>query len=106
MSTPISDIPTDVEGIDEGASYYPDPYVAPPQRVDNPRALGRRDGLWSRYKQQVILFVAILLAIRIPLDALHRAAPHQIFILGEAPLRASIAIGAAFAIQQLVGSLI
>lgn len=76
MSTPISDLPPVV---DDDSSY-----VSAVQKPDK--------GMFSKYKDYLVLFIVVIVALKIPLDTFRYRVPQQVFALGDAPIQALLVV--------------
>jgi hypothetical protein len=80
MSTPIDDIPDDVNDVQE------DPYDKP-LMTWNSGSVSKRRGYFSKYKEYVLVCIAVLLALSIPISYVRNQLPYQVFRFGDSPVR-------------------
>jgi hypothetical protein len=90
MSTPISDLPNDVDDMDE---------------MDDLPFVSRRKskmGFIKKYKDLFYVFVAVILASYISLETFRYSVPQQVFTFGDAPIYAAITV-AILVVIRLIG---
>jgi len=83
MSTPISDLPDE-----------PDDYASSMTEIPSaPIRRGKKGKLSyiKRHKDALYVFVAVVIAMFIPIDSFRYRVPEQVFALGDAPIRALLA---------------
>ena len=111
MSTPISAIPDDVDmpQIDDEDFFdaEPEPRYTPPTRH---RSAGKSlasggSSYLVKYKSYGAIFVAAVVALKIPMDAIRQQAPAQLFSFGDAPVRALLVVAVYVIMLQLVKTL-
>lgn len=81
MSTPISDIPDDVE-VGELFSHS--------QNTNQTKGL--KTGKLDNCKQYVFMYFAILIGLHIPIDQLRVNIPHKLFAFGDTPIQAFLIV--------------
>jgi hypothetical protein len=83
MATSISDLPDDID------EFEVDPGPAPV--ISNRRSKKGKYTFVTRYKDSLYVFIAVLAASYIPLENFQYRLPEQVFVLGDAPIRALLA---------------
>lgn len=88
MSTPISDLPDDIEDFDEH-DYAPIPR----------RSKGKKWCDWRKHKDLLTVFIAVVVASYISIDSFRYSLPPQVFTFGDTPLNALI-VTLVYAVMQ------
>ncbi len=89
MSTPISDLPPDVDE-DSGNTLV---------------VSKSKSGFLSKWKDYLVLFLVIVATLRVPLDFLRYRVPQQVFMLGDGPIQALLIVLAYLIVNMLTKNL-
>lgn len=81
MSTPISDLPDEIDDFEEDEYKY-----APKRRR------GGKLGMLSKHKDLAYVFLAVIAASYISIESFRYSVPPQVFSLGDAPVQAVITV--------------
>ena len=92
MSTPISELPSDIEEIEEDEPNFA--YV--------PKKKKGKLGFIKKHKDLLYVFIAVLLASYVSIDSFRFSVPRQVFYFGDIPIHASIAV-VIFVLIRLIG---
>lgn len=96
-STPICDIPDDIDLDDEEIEEEP---VARAPKL--PSKGGKNSNKYfMQYKEYIFLFIAALLALRIPFASFAYNLPQQVFMFGDGPIRAILIVLVYIILKQL-----
>jgi len=81
MSTPISDLPDDVDELDDGRDF-------------SPVKRGKRGkiGFFRKNQDLLFIFIAVIVASFVNLDAFRFSVPRQVFVMGDAPINALMVV--------------
>ena len=91
MSTPISDIPDDVDSEELFSNL----------QVTN-ETTKHKIGKFDSCKQYVLLFFAVLLGLQIPIDNFRVSIPHKAFAFGDTPVQAFVIVLTVILLKLLV----
>jgi len=93
MSTPISELPNDIEEIEEDEPNFS--YL-------QKRKKGGKLSYLKKHKDLLYLYVAVILATYVPIDSFRFSIPQQVFYFGDTPILALIVV-VLFVLIKLVG---
>jgi len=92
MSTPISDLPNDVDDYDDHAPFSVVGHKGKTSKLQK----------FTKHKELLYVFLAVTLASFIPLDNIRYSVPQQVFLAGDAPIVALLTV-LIFVLIKLVG---
>jgi hypothetical protein len=89
MSIPIDDIPDDVNDDDVNDAMFSQ--EASWGQLGGQQG-SKKKGYFARYKEYILLCVAVLIAVNIPVSLTRGQLPYQVFRFGDAPITTLIVL--------------
>lgn len=99
MSTPIDDIPDDVNELQE--DFYQEPSV----QSWIPPASSKQRGYFQKYKEYFLVLLAALVTLNVPMSLARGQLPYQAFRFGDAPILSVMILILYVILKQLSSAL-